>query len=79
MRKTTEEIGAYGLANGLGFHGDPKQKAKLVRRASKAVERGHYGVLLEYLLAYGAGSWAGARVRRAITDIVESAQIAPWE
>lgn len=73
MRKTTEEIGAYGVMNGLGFRGDQVEKAKLVRRAQRAAERGDYGLLLEYLAAYGAGTWAGARLLRAITELTGSA------
>lgn len=78
MRMTTQEIGAYGVVNGFGLHGDPKEKAKLLCRAQRAAERGDYGVLLEYLLAYGAGAWAGARLRRAIAQLWNSTQLVRW-
>lgn len=78
MRKTTQEIGVYGMVNGLGLRGDPKDKAKLLRRARRAAERGDFGLLLEYLAAYGVGAWAGANLRRAIEDLANSTQSAYW-
>lgn len=76
MRKTTQEIGVYGVVNGLGLSGDPKEKAKLLSRARRAAERGDFGLLLEYLAAYGVGAWVGARLRRAIQNIDNSTEIA---
>jgi hypothetical protein len=66
MRKTTQEIGEYGFVNGLGLEGDQQLKAKLIRRASNAVDRGDWGRVIEYLAAYGVGRWAGSSVRRAL-------------
>jgi hypothetical protein len=65
MRRTTEEIGEYGFINGLGVSGDQQQKTKLVRRVSRAIERGDWDRVLEYAAAYGVGRWAGSSVRRA--------------
>ena len=78
MRKTTQEIGVYGVVNGLGFRGDPKEKAKLLRRARRAAERGDFGLLIEYLAAYGVGAWAGASLRQAITSLANSPQNPRW-
>ena len=66
MRKTTEEIGEYGFVNGLGLKGEERQKAKLVRRISRAIDRGDWDRVLEYAAAYGIGRWAGSSVRRAL-------------
>jgi hypothetical protein len=78
MRKTTREIGAYGVVNGLGLRGDPKEKAKLLRRARRAAERGDFGLLIEYLAAYGVGAWAGANLRHAITNLANPPQSPRW-
>jgi hypothetical protein len=67
MRKTTEEVGGYGFVNGLGLSGDQQQKAKLVRRVSRALERGDWDRVLEYAAAYGIGRWVGSSVRRAFS------------
>lgn len=67
MRKTTQEIGEYGFVNGLGLTGDQDQKAKLVRRVVRAIERGDWDRVLEYAAAYGVGTWAGSSVRRAFS------------
>lgn len=66
MRKTTEEIGVYGVVNGLGLRGDPNEKAKLLRRIGRAIDRRDYRLLLEYMTAYGVGAWVGSAVRRAV-------------
>ncbi len=66
MRKTTEQIGVYGVVNGLGLRGDPHEKAKLLGRVGRAIDRRDFGVLLEYLAAYGVGAWAGSAIRRAV-------------
>ena len=79
MRKTTEEIGAYGVVNGLGISGDPQQKAKLLRRVGRALDRGDLGLLLEYLAAYGAGAWAGTAMRKAIVGPPSSSEGARWD
>jgi len=72
MRKTVRAIGAYGVVNGFGFHGDPREKAKLIRRARMAVDRGDCWTLFEYLVAYGAGTYAGARLRKALAELARS-------
>lgn len=66
MRKTTEEIGAYGFVNGIGLSGDPQQKSKLVRRVARAIDRRDWDRVLEYLAAYGLGRMAGSKIRKAI-------------
>jgi hypothetical protein len=66
MRKTTEEIGEYGFVNGLGLKGDQQQKAKLVQRVARAIERRDLDRILEYAAAYGLGRWAGSSIRQAL-------------
>ena len=78
MKRTSQEIGAYGFVNGLGFQGDPAEKAKLLRRVGRAIERGDFEVLLEYLAAYGIGAWAGSFVQRAALNSLSCSDLAGW-
>ena len=76
MRKTTQEIGAYGVENGLGFHGVANEKAMLVRRVGRAIDRGDLGLLAEYLAAYGVGTYAGSRLKQLALET--STELARW-
>lgn len=76
MTKAEEEIGAYGLVNGLGLHGDREIKTKLIRRVARAANRGDWETVLNYVVAYGLGrsigSWARARLASYQSTSIEA-------
>lgn len=78
MSKTTQQIGAYGIVNGLGLHGDPKEKAKLLRRVRTVIERGDLGQLAEFMAAYGVGAWAGLTFRQVILGPRTFTEVGYW-
>ncbi|MFI5418226.1 MAG: hypothetical protein ACHQ2Y_04940 [Candidatus Lutacidiplasmatales archaeon] len=63
MTSTAEQMAAYGAVNGLGFHGDSRTKAKLVRSMERAIERGDWDRVVELAFSYGAGSLVGSLLR----------------
>jgi len=65
--KATEEIGLYGLVNGLGLHGPPKEKAKLIGKIRRAAQRGDWERVLRLAVAYGIGASLGAALREPRT------------
>lgn len=60
MSDVKREFGAYGFVNGLGLHGDDRSKEKLLKRLLRAIDRGDWEKVAEYLLAYGAGRTFGS-------------------
>lgn len=76
MTSTAERIAAYGALNGLGFHGDPEVKAKLLRSVGRAIDRGDWDRVLKLTLAYGAGNAVGSAFRPTVQKLSE--QTDPW-
>jgi hypothetical protein len=65
MNSTQAEIGVYGFVNGLGFRGDQETKARLLRSAQRAANRGDFDTLLGMGVAYIIGAALGSSVRPA--------------
>ncbi len=62
---TAEQTGVYGLVNGLGYAGDPAERARIIRSAQRAADRGDWEHLLGMGAAYLLGVAIGSAVRQA--------------
>jgi hypothetical protein len=62
MPSSIEDAGIYGFVNGLGYHGDPTTKNRLIQRAQRAANRGDWEIVLEMGLAYLLGAGIGGFV-----------------
>lgn len=65
MAKRTEEAAVYGLVNGLGAHGNPTTKRRIIRSAQRAASRGDWDKLVELGVSYLIGAYIGGTIRAA--------------
>ena len=71
MVTTTERIAAYGLVNGLGLAGEPKERAKLIQSVGRAIERGDMARVFRLAASYGVGVYAGSIIRKVVSENVQ--------
>jgi hypothetical protein len=64
--KATEEMGLYGLVNGLGLRGPSEEKAKLIGTVRRAARRGDWDRVIRLAAAYGVGASVGAALRARV-------------
>jgi hypothetical protein len=67
MGATVGEFGGYGIVNGLGIRGDARDKERLLRNVSRAVNRGDWDWVLTVAAAYSLGAIVGSETRKALS------------
>lgn len=65
MRTTKQRLVAYGLVNGLGLKGNPRERDRLIRSVGGAIQRRDWSRLISLAASYGIGAAVGTAVRRA--------------